>query len=802
MQEFPHGQRLVDVVPLGGVPGRYSYAVPPALEGQAVAGRRVLVPFGTRTRVGVVVGPAVGTPGGPVREISQALDAGPLIDGQMLELCAWAADYYAAPLSHALRAALPPGALGTDSLHVEFTHEGRTALREGSVPAGTRRALRAVEVGESRLLTASMRQRLVREGLLSLVHVVEAGAQDPLVEVVSLEAPAEERPIPERNRVQAEVCRRLASTGTVALDALQAAIPGARDAVRRLARHGLVRVERVPRASLEGHARTELAGPALTHAQATALTTLETELRGGRHRTFLLEGVTGSGKTEVYLRLIGTAREAGDQALVIVPEIALTPQLSARFRARFGAQVAVLHSGLTDRDRTAEWHRIHRGEAPIVVGARSALFAPLSRPRVIVVDEEHDASFKQESGLRYHGRDLAVVRGKLAGAVVVLGSATPSLETLHNVTRGRYAQVALPSRVDDRPLPAVELVDLRGRSRPRPEGGVAPSGLLSDEMLLALRETHARGEQTIVFLNRRGHSTALLCRDCGEVRRCESCSVAFTWHERRAWLICHYCGQRERAPDTCAGCGSSRLLFTGAGTEKLEDELAAAIPGARMARLDRDTAGNARQLAAVLDRFARREVDVLVGTQMVTKGHDFPGVTLVCVLLADAGLHQPDFRASERTAQLLTQVAGRAGRGELAGRVIVQTYTPEAPAVFAVVGHDYVSFARAEMAEREAVGYPPFRRLCLVRIEGEKEEDVQQVAAAVAKEAGRVTQVEVLGPAPAPRPRLRGLFRHQVLFKSLQHTGLREAIRALAALRARLPSGVRVAVDVDPVDMM
>jgi primosomal protein N' (replication factor Y) len=414
------------------------------------------------------------------------------------------------------------------------------------------------------------------------------------------------------------------------------------------------------------------------------------------------------------------------------------------------------------------------------------------------VDEEHDPSFKQESGLRYHGRDLAVVRGMQCGAVVVLGSATPSLESIHNVRRGRYRHLVLPERVDDRPMPQVELVDLRGRRRGKPEEGVSPSGLVSEELLAALRATCERGEQSIVFLNRRGHSTALLCRDCGDVRRCEACAVAFTWHERRRRLVCHHCGAREQAPETCPACGSVRLLLTGAGTEKIEDELASALPGARVVRLDRDSARNARQLSAILDRFTRREIDVLVGTQMVTKGHDFPGVTLVSVLLADAGLHQPDFRASERTAQLLTQVAGRAGRGKLPGRVLLQTFTPDAPAVDAVVRHDYAAFARGELAEREAVGYPPFRRLGLVRLEGEDEQAVQEAAAEVARTLRGAHDVELLGPAPAPLAYLRGHHRLQLLLKAPRHEAIRAALDRLAPLRL---GGVRLALDVDPVDL-
>lgn len=789
---------LVDIVPLGGVPGRYTYSVPKHLESGAVVGRRVAIPFGPRHRVGVIVGAAAHPPEGPLRELAELLDDGPLLVPEVLELCRWAADYYEAPLSHALRAALPPGALGRETCTWGLTDAGRTALVGAAHSPAVRQALRAIELGETGLVPEKKLRALERDGLLCATRVTSTPPV-PMVDFAVLKGPTE-NPVAPRHRLQHAVYAALISTPRVAIDELSARWPAARQTLRKFEQRGWAAIEAVPWDAGRG-TTARAAEPRLTEDQSCALAELERALRSASPATYLLEGVTGSGKTEVYLRLIGTTLEEGGQALVIVPEIALTPQLSARFRERFGGRVAVLHSGLTDRERTAEWYRIHRGEAPIVVGARSGLFAPLANPRVLIVDEEHDPSFKQESGLRYHGRDLAVVRGKLGSALVVLGSATPSLETLHNVARGRYRRLAMPTRVDDRALPPVELVDLRGRKRAKPEHGVAPSGLLSEQAILALQETFARGEQSIVFLNRRGHSTALLCRDCGDVRRCDACAVAMTWHEKRSRLICHYCGRREQQPETCATCGSARLLLTGAGTEKLEDELAKALPGARVARLDRDTAATTSRLEAILGRFAARELDVLVGTQMVTKGHDFPGVTLVCVLLADAALHQPDFRSAERTCQLLTQVAGRAGRGTAPGRVVVQTYTPEAPAVAAIAGHDYKTFARAELLEREAAGYPPFKRLCLVRCEGEDEQSVRRHAEAAARALRSVRDVELLGPAPSPLAKLKGAYRMQLLVKTERRETIGAAAAALAPLLGSASGGPRLSLDVDPVNM-
>ncbi len=789
----------VDVVPLTGVPGVFSYSVPQPLASKIARGRRVIVPFGKHQQVGVVVSePSAATREG-LRPVESVLDDGPLLFPELLGLCRWAADYYLAPLGLALRAALPPGAHGAATERIELTEHGRSALSTGTLPPKLRRAARAVEAGEEQLLSAPTRAKLEREGLATVQRGVRAGGAIPLVEVaVDVAAPG--TTIATHHHALRRTFELVHQRGRVRMDELLQELPQARSAIGRLSARGLVRLESVPREAATADLRSSSAPALLMPEQRAAVDALARALDTGP-ATYLLEGVTGSGKTEVYLQLIARARQREGTALVLVPEIALTPQLSGRFRARFGAEVAVLHSGLTDRDRAAEWHRIHRGDAPIVVGARSAVFAPLRHPMVLIVDEEHDPSFKQESGLRYHGRDLAVVRGRLAKALVLLGTATPSLETLENVNRGRYRHLRLEKRVDERPLPEVELVDLRGRGREKAQGGVVPSGLLSPELVAALRATRDRGEQSIVFLNRRGHSTALLCRDCGEVRRCPDCQVAFTWHDRRGFLVCHYCGRRERAPDACGRCGSTRLLLTGAGTEKVEVELATALPQARLARLDRDTAGNARRLAAILDRFSRRESDVLVGTQMVTKGHDFPLVTLVCVLLADAGLNQPDFRAAERTAQLLTQVAGRSGRGTRRGRVLVQTFNPDAPAVTAVLAHDYGSFARAELAEREAVGYPPFRRLGLVRVEGEDAAQAERQARALAERARTARAVDVLGPAPAPLPMLRGRHRFQVLLKAERAAALHAVLRELAKVPVSASGKTRVVLDVDPVDL-
>jgi len=798
---------VAEVATIGGQGRTLSYAVPDALVEGTVQGRRVLVPVGAAKRTGVVVGVSASVAAGGLRAVASLLDDGPLVSPEVLRLASWAAGYYAAPLGLALKPALPPGAEADETLTPVLSEAGRQALATGSASDTTRRALRAVASGESQVLAPGAVRRLVKEGLLTLDRDLRVGGGAPLVDRVRAGEGLATASF-KRSPVQAAIAGLLLKEGAATLGSLSERVPGARDAVARLAGRGLVVVDAVPYlavadavAKAEGHVHGEsVTPPPPTRHQREAGDRLETLLADEGRRPVLLEGVTGSGKTEVYLRLIAAARGRDRGAIVLVPEIALTPQLAGRFRRRFGSSVAVLHSGLTDRDRAAEWHRIRRGEAPIVVGARSAVFCPLPRVGVIVVDEEHDGSFKQGEGLRYNGRDLAIVRAKDAGALVVLGSATPSLESLHNAHGGRYEHLRLPERVDARPMPTVALVDLRGRARDKAVESVLPSGLLGPAVVAALRETVERREQAIVFLNRRGHSTAILCRDCGDVRRCGQCAVAMTWHERARKLTCHYCGAREPAPSTCANCDSARLLFSGAGTEKLEEELAASVPDLRIARLDRDTAGTAKQVESVLGRFSRGEADVLVGTQMVAKGHDFPGVTLVCVLLADAGLHQPDFRAAERTAQLLTQVAGRAGRGDKPGRVLVQTYAPDAAAIQAVVGHDYARFAASELEERRLANYPPFTRAVLIRVESEDEAEANAGARVIA-DAVRSPDVELLGPAPSSLPRLRGRHRVQLFLKAPRHGALRAAIdRALAAAPVR--SSLRVVVDVDPLDLV
>lgn len=734
---------LVEVAVAAAVRGTFTYRVPAALAGEVSLGQRVAVPFGRSPRAtGYVVGfPTAPPPGFELRDVAAVLDAFPPFTPRLVELLRWAESYYLVPPGELLRAALPPG-LNT---------------RGGATGPDRRR--------------------------------VEFAAPAP--------AAAEALPSLSRARAQRAVLEYLLARGRIPVEELKAAFPAGRTALLQLQKRGLALLDAESPVAERGVLPAADRAVELTGDQATALAAVTGAF--GTFSTFLLHGVTGSGKTEVYLRAIAAARAAGKGALVLVPEIALTPQLSGRFRARFGDEVALLHSGLSDAERHAEWLRLRRGEARICVGVRSAIFAPVEGLAVIVVDEEHEPSFKQEDGPSYHARDLAVVRGRFEDAVVLLGSATPSLETLENARRGRYRLLSLPVRVDDRPMPRVELVDLTGR--PRARRGEPPT-LLSAELQQALGETLAAGQQSILFLNRRGYQTLVLCESCGAEARCPDCSVALTHHARRGLLLCHYCGRSEPFGGRCGGCDGLRFGL-GFGTEQVEEAARRLLPAARVGRLDRDAVSGAGDTAAVLARFARRELDVLVGTQMVTKGHDFPGVTLVGVVLADTSLGLPDFRAAERTFQLLTQVAGRAGRGADAGRVLIQTYNPATPAVAFSVRHDYLGFADEELARRQALSYPPFARLMAVRVEG-SDEGARRTAEALAEAARPALGpgTALIGPAPAAIERIRGKSRWHLLFRASANPPLMKIHRALAVVAHRPPGGASIRFDMDPYSMM
>ena len=728
-----------------------TYSVPDSIPSLPVIGARVRVPVGKRTLVGCVIGhDATLDAGTAPRDLVEVLDDIPFLPPDVVALCRWVAEYYMAGVGDAIMVAMPPG---------------------------------------SRRASAYKTQRVISitaHGLSALTGVVEAGLsrlsskQREAIEILAA-APAGLPASGLRDRgVSADVLRRLIANGL---------------AVARSAQD-----ERDPfeRSVLASVARDETRD--LTGEQTAALATLVGLADARAFHVALLHGVTGSGKTEVYLRLAERVCAQGRQVLLMVPEIALTPSVAALFRSAFGSRVAIQHSALSDGERHDQWQRIRSGDIQVVVGTRSAVFAPLATPGLIIVDEEHDGSYKQDESPRYHGRDVAIMRAQAAGALVVLGSATPSMETYQNAATGKYASVSLERRVLDRPLATVRLVNMRDEYA---EDG--PDVVISRQMAEAIDERLTRREQVLVLLNRRGYATAVFCRQCGDTFECPNCSVSLTVHRARAgWSArCHYCNYAMQVPKTCRKCAAPYLEHAGFGTERIEQQLKERFPDARIGRVDRDSVRRKGELTRLLTQFGTGELDILVGTQMIAKGHDFPRVTLVGVVSADVGLGLADFRAAERTFQLLTQVAGRAGRGEQPGEAIVQTLYPEHYSIQVACRQDYRAFFERELEYRRVMRYPPMVALINTLVRGRTFDEAMDTAAAMVRHlepaASRVPFL-LLGPAPAPLGRLRGEHRVQFFLKGTRRAQMRDALKAV--LVAMPDVRRRVTVDVDPLNVL
>lgn len=835
----------------------FTYRVPDDWSHAPSPGERVLVPFGPRVLVGVVrpVAPDPPPDDERLRALLDRLDDGePSLPPDVVSLCEWMSDYYLAPIGEVYRVALPGLATNADARVARVTPDGEAARQAvgallspgvAVLDDHDRRLLDALAEGGAggRPAAGLTRLRPKIPGVLRrLGELVERGlAQVDWSDAESGEARTEThvrrtdylrgsgadeealrralgRSKQRRGLLDLlDAQRRIVDDpddGWVALGELRGPFPRARELIATLTEQGLVaQVERPLRVDpFETGAHAPSLPQSPTADQAEALSALFADVDTGEFRSALLHGITGSGKTEVYLQLIAHVRASGRGAIVLVPEIALTPQLADRFRARFGDEVAVLHSGLTPRQRLDAWLRIRAGDLPIVIGARSAIFAPIPRLGVIVVDEEHDPSFKQEEGVRYHARDLALVRARHERVVALLGSATPSLETYARARDGRHRYLQLRQRPTPRPLPKVEIVPLSVHR-------ADPESLLTGRLRAAITETVAAGEQAIVFLNRRGFTTNLVCVACGHMQSCPDCSApSMTYHLGRNRLLCHLCGHIESTPRACLACGGTELVHGGVGTERVELSIVKALPGVRVLRLDRDTS-RGRQLLRTLAKFRAHEADVLVGTQMLSKGHDFPGVTLVGILQGDHGLAMPDPRAAERTFQLLTQVAGRAGRGDRPGRVIVQAWAVEHPAIVHAAEHDFGGFAEQELQARRALGNPPFGHLALLRVQGldaaavrarahALADVVRDAAAAVARAEGSdplASPVTILGPVASPIERINRRTRWQVLVRAARRPPLRWL---LGRVRPRLGTeghgaGQTLALaDVDPQSLL
>jgi primosomal protein N' (replication factor Y) len=806
----------------------FTYALPASFAASAQPGCRVLVPFGKQLLTGYVVALHASlaeagqeAEGYEVKEVEELFDTVPLVTPELLELTKWIADYYFAPWGEVIKCCLPAGINAEAETIVSITTEGRAALATtlAKRASASTKAQALALVAESGLLparelakqftkarAAAVIRELEQAGYITVTRQMQDASVKPkrqqavrLIERAPIEG---SKPL---NEPQQRVIKCLFDAAEpLSFAQLAEAANVSASVIRTLERRGFVEVftrevRRDPLAHLRQH--RDHAELTLTPKQQAALDQITAKFDAGEYAAFLLHGLTGSGKTEVYMRAMRAAVEKGKTALMLVPEIALTPMFARRLRAHFGEAVAILHSSLSDGERLDEWNRLRQGEARVCIGARSAVFAPLEDIGLIVVDEEHEASYKQEESPRYHGRDTAIMRAARAQAVVILGSATPSMESFHNAQTGKYHYLKLDERIGGRPLAQVEVVDMREVFAQHGKVQV-----FSEALKTAIRENFERGEQTLVLLNRRGFSSFVLCRACGHSVHCANCDVTLTYHKQDARLICHYCGHQERVPRGCPKCDGPYIYYVGEGTEQIEALLKEMYPQMRIARLDRDTTRKRGAFERLLGDFATGSLDLLVGTQMIAKGHDFHNVTLVCVISVDAGLALPDFRSSERAFQLLTQVAGRAGRGEKPGRVLIQSYHTEHYALEFARAQVYEKFYQHEIHFREQMRYPPFVALINLLV---KHSDYAR-AASLAAELARLLRIldaeralRILGPAPAPLSRLKGEHRLQVLIKTRNRRLAREALdAAMYGLREAGFDLRMITVEVDPVSLM
>jgi len=787
----------------------FTYRLPETLRRRVHPGCRVLVPFGNRKLTGVVLATHSHPPGVPAKDALRLLDEEPALDEALLNLGRWISNYYCAPLGETLRAMTP---LASDVRHgkvYSLTPSGRDTARQLHLTSNEQEdpATAILRMLDGRSLSASyLKQKVTRSAdvLRSLEKKGFVQSEDVAAERDPLRASAArlriefiERGTEKLPKQERELLAYLElHPGQHNVATLEETIAKASVAARALARRKLARLALE---AVSSSAAPPRAPHTLNPHQQAAYDAIQTGLASRQFQAFLLEGVTGSGKTEIYLNAIEAALSLGRGALLLVPEIALTPAVAGQFHHRFGEKVAILHSAFQDAERAQEWRRIRAGQASVVVATRSGVFAPVQNLGLIIVDEEHDQSYKQQETPRYHGRDVAVVRARDENAVIVLGSATPSLESRYNAERGKYTRLELPARIEQRPMPAVTIIDMR-----REFLESRKQATFSRALLEAVTERLDNGEQTMLLLNRRGFSNIVACRACGERLQCVNCSVTLTYHRRDRRMLCHYCNYAIAVPDKCPQCTSEYLQFIGVGSERVEQELGAAFPRARIARLDRDTVSGKHDYETILAGFREQRFDILVGTQMIAKGHDIPNVTLVGIVNADVGLGLPDFRAAERTFQLLTQAAGRAGRGETPGIVLIQTINPDHYAIQCAAEQDYEKFYRKEIDFRRMLHYPPFGAMASIVVRSANEEDALTRSAALGRLLSPAPEgVRVMGPAPAPVLRVKSEYRYQVLLKTSSRKRLSEMladVRRFATAEKWGPANL--AIDVDPMTLL
>jgi primosomal protein N' (replication factor Y) (superfamily II helicase) len=805
--------RVAVTLPVGET---FHYTVPAQLLSGARVGCRVLVPFGKSKRTGYILERVPLSEERELKDIFQVLDSEPLFHENMVPFFQWMADYYLHPLGLLIQSALPGGLNMRPFVTGRLTEKGERLLSTLEGMGQERKLLSWIKGHPGRRIPVPAHELypLQKEGLLLLEHGTRKGRAGPLLrrfvrarEGFCLETFLREETFGGKN--DREFLEETFCSKGMPLAELCCRYPNGAYLVRKWVKKGF----------LECYTGTVVRDPAgnilssappperLYGQQEEVLRPIRGGLRKKAFTACLLHGVTGSGKTEVYYQAIKETVRLGRQAILMVPEIALVIYMEGLFRSRLGDRVAVYHSGLSEGERYDQWMRMARGEVDLVIGARSALFAPFPDPGLIILDEEHDPSYKQEEAPRYQARDAAVVRGKLHKAFVLLGSGTPSIQSFHNALQRRYELLSMPERVEKRPLPEVELVDMKGLS-----AGKGGEEIVSPLLRQALEHALAEDNQSMLFLNRRGFNRVFLCRFCGHPQRCANCDLALTYHLRENRLVCHYCGFKQEAAVTCPACGREGLKAYGFGTERVEKVLRDLYPGIRIARMDRDSIRRKGETFQLLKKFSCHEIDVLIGTQMITKGYDFPRVTLVGVLAADFSLDFPDFRAAERTFQLLSQVAGRAGRGEQRGRVIIQTFYPEHYAIASATHHDYRSFFEQETGLRRQLRYPPFSFLACLRLQGNNERKTADLSKQISEEMSRTTgkwlkrgkEIQILGPVEAPLAKLRGKYRWQIFVKSRKSALLHHFMEQVGTKSRKMlrSTGVSLAIDIDPYQML
>ena len=812
----------------------FTYSIPDNLREKIKPGQRALVPFGRERKLGFVVGLCATSEVKHTKELLDLIDDEPIILPEILELTRWVSEYYYAPWGGCLRAAIPPELQVRSLLWVHKKESPLLDYEDTRTKFSSieKKILDQLEEKKPKKITF-LEKKIGSRGLYSTLHSLEQKGKVELFyelskpkssikyeKMISLKgnSPEEiklletyiETSLKKSSKEALLLQLLIEENREFSLREINQRINRASQILNRLEKEGLIKTFykeklREPPWGMNVEPAQEFS---LTQEQKDVLQKLEIGLTGEKYQPFLLYGVTGSGKTQVYIEIIKKVLEKGKTALVLVPEISLTPQIISRFKSVFGEQVGAFHSSLSPGERFDAWRGIKSGKIKVVVGTRSAIFSPLSNLGIIVVDEEHDSSYKQkEPDPKYNARDLALVRGKMNKALVILGSATPSLESFYNVEKGKYTLLQLTQRVDQIPLPEVEIFDLREE---RKKGNYS---IFSPELSSQMKKKIEKGEQVILFLNRRGFSNFVKCQECGYVFRCPNCDITLNFHRTDFSLRCHYCNYIVQSSDLCPQCNGNRFAYKGMGTQRVEEEIKKLFPGTPARRMDQDTTYRKDSHYEILKGFASKDFNLLLGTQMVTKGLDFPDVTLVGVILADTSLDFPDFRAREKTFQLLTQVAGRAGRGKLGGEVILQTYYPDDWAIKLSAEQNFQEFYKKEIEERKELFYPPFSRLVLVRFQGKEEVKVQKAAESFGSKLSdslkaignrlKSKSLQILGPAPSPLPKIKNDYRFQILIKAKEVRTVTQTINSIFEKGAeKRYSGVKISIDIDPLDIM